>query len=201
MYSQHVVANKRVILIFYAIGIFFLGLISGCALVPPYGVADKPETPPIARPLGPSRRIVQQIIATWADSQETLLVALELDARHIAMAGLSNAGLSLFNLNYDGKTMASDKSPLLPESLNPEMILNALQLVYWPLAELQRNLPAEWRLEEVDNKRFLYAGNKEQVEVNYLPPDPVWPQTVVLVNFQYHYRLRIKTISYENILE
>jgi len=144
---------------------------------------------------------VQQIIATWADSQETLLVALELDARHIAMAGLSNAGLSLFNLNYDGKTMASDKSPLLPESLNPEMILNALQLVYWPLAELQRNLPAEWRLEEVDNKRFLYAGNKEQVEVNYLPPDPVWPQTVVLVNFQYHYRLRIKTISYENILE
>jgi hypothetical protein len=180
--------------------LFLLGL-SGCALIQPEQVTAKPELMPMAQPLGPTRRIVQQINAVWADREESLLAVLELDARHIAMAGLSNDGLSLFNLTYDGKTVVSDKSPLLPESVNPEFIITDLQLVYWPLAMLQKNLPAEWRLEEVDKKRFLTIRNKKQVEINYLSSDPVWPKIVELVNFQYNYRLHIKTISYDLIPE
>ncbi|MGZ4955288.1 MAG: DUF3261 domain-containing protein, partial [Methylobacter sp.] len=179
---------------------FLLGL-SGCALMQSEPVTDKPELMPIARPLGPARRIVQQINAVWADRQESLLAVLELDAKHIAMAGLSNDGLSLFNLTYDGHTVVSDKSPLLPESVNPEFIISDLQLVYWPLVELQKILPADWRLEEVDKKRILTISNNKQVEINYLFHDPVWPKAVELVNFRYNYRLNIKTISYELIPE
>ncbi|MGZ5615188.1 MAG: DUF3261 domain-containing protein, partial [Methylobacter sp.] len=120
---------------------------------------------------------------------------------HIAMAGLSNDGLSLFNLSYDGHAIVSDKSPLLPESVNPEFIISDLQLVYWPLAELQKILPADWRLETAQNKRIVTVGNNKQVEINYLSPDPVWPKAVELVNFLYNYRLNIKTISYELIPE
>jgi len=156
---------------------------------------------PIAQPLGPARRIVQQINAVWADRQESLLAVLELDARHIAMAGLSNDGLSLFNLTYDGRTVVSDKSPLLPESVAPEFIISDLQLVYWPIAELQKILPADWRVEQAGQKRILTVKNKKQVEVNYLSPDPVWPKAVELVNFRYNYRLNIKTISYELVPE
>ncbi|WP_161990602.1 DUF3261 domain-containing protein [Candidatus Methylobacter oryzae] len=156
---------------------------------------------PIAQPLGPARRIVQQINAVWADRRESMLAVLELDARHIAMSGLSNDGLSLFNLTYDGNTVVSDKSPLLPESVNPEFIIADLQLVYWPIAELQKKLPADWRLEAAQNKRILTAGNNKQVEVNYLSADPDWPKAVELVNFRYNYRLNIKTISYELIPE
>jgi len=184
------------------VNIFLLWLsLSGCALMQPEQVAARPELMPIAQPLGPARRIVQQINAVWADRQESLLAVLELDAKHIAMAGLSNDGLSLFNLTYDGNTVVSDKSPLLPESVNPEFIISDLQLVYWPIAELQKKLPAGWRLEEVDKKRFLTIRGKKQVEVNYLSPDPVWPKAVELVNFQYNYRLNIKTISYDLIPE
>ncbi len=183
-------------------GIFLLGpVLSGCALIPPEQVTAKPELMPIAQPLGPARRIVQQINAVWADRQESLLAVLELDAKHIAMAGLSNDGLSLFNLTYDGNTVVSDKSPLLPEQVNPEFIIADLQLVYWPIAELQKKLPAGWRLEAGQNKRILTVGNKKQVEVNYLTPDPVWPKAVELVNFQYNYRLNIKTLSYDLIPE
>jgi len=180
--------------------VLLLGL-SGCTLMQPQQVTDKPELMPIAQPLGPARRIVQQITAVWADRQESMLAVLELDAKHIAMAGLSNDGLSLFNLMYDGNTIVSDKSPLLPESVNPEFIISDLQLVYWPIAELQKKLPSEWRLESSLNKRILTVGNKKQVEVNYLSPDPVWPKAVELVNFQYNYRLNIKTISYDLIPE
>ncbi|MDO9046301.1 MAG: DUF3261 domain-containing protein [Methylobacter sp.] len=179
----------------------FLLWLPGCVLMQPVQDAAKPELMPIAQPLGPARRIVQQINAVWADRQESLLAVLELDARHIAMAGLSNDGLSLFNLTYDGNTVVSDKSPLLPESVNPEFIITDLQLVYWPIAELQKKLPVEWRLEAARNKRILIVRNKKQVEVNYLSPDPVWPKAVELVNFQYNYRLYIKTISYDLIPE
>ena len=181
--------------------VMFLLWLSGCTLMQPQQVADKPESMPIAQPLGPARRIVQQIDAIWTDRQASMLAVLELDARHIAMAGLSNDGLSLFNLTYDGNTVVSDKSPLLPEPVNPEFIISDLQLVYWPIAELQKKLPFDWRLEVAGNKRILTVGNKKQAEVNYLSPDPVWPKTVELVNFQYNYRLNIKTISYDLIPE
>jgi len=124
----------------------FLLWLSGCALMQPEQVVAKPELMPIAQPLGPARRIVQQINAVWTDRQESLLAVLELDAKHIAMAGLSNDGLSLFNLTYDGNTVVSDKSPLLPESVNPEFIISDLQLVYWPIAELQKKTPCRMAL-------------------------------------------------------
>jgi len=183
------------------IAIFLSIILSSCTLMQPQQSTYKPELMPIARPLGPPRRIVQQINAVWADRQESLLAVLELDAKHIAMAGLSNDGLSLFNLTYDGRTVKSDKSPLLPEQVAPEFIISDLQLVYWPVAELQKILPAEWRLEVAENKRILIVRNKKQVEVNYLSPDPVWPKSVELVNFQYNYRLNIKTISYDLVSE
>jgi hypothetical protein len=169
-------------------------ILSGC-------MADTLETMPIAKPLGPARRIVQQIDAVWAERQASLLAVLELDARHIAMAGLSNDGLSLFNLSYDGHSIESDKSPLLPEQVAPEFIVADLQLAYWPIAELQKILPAGWQLQQDGGKRILTVGNAKQVEINYLSPDPVWPKAVELVNFRYNYRLNIKTISYELVPE
>ncbi|MFA5919860.1 MAG: DUF3261 domain-containing protein [Methylococcaceae bacterium] len=153
---------------------------------------------PMAPPAGPSRRIVQQITALWPDRKETLLCVLELDKQRIAMAGLSNDGLSLFNLTYDGRAIVSDKSPLLPDSVAPEFILSDLQLAYWPVAVLQESLRASsWRLEaDRTHRRLYYQGNKT-VEVNYLEPDAVWAKSVELINYRYNYRLYIKTISYE----
>lgn len=187
-------------------GIFLVWLgLSGCAFVSLNESLDKGSggagLMSIAQPLGPPRRIVQQINAAWDDREESLLAVLELDAKHIAMAGLSNDGLSLFNLTYDGNTVVFDKNPLLPESFNPEFIITDLQLVYWPIAVLQKKLPAEWRLEDTDNKRFLYVMNKKQVEVNYLSNDHDWPRAVKLINFRYNYRLYIKTMSYDLIPE
>ncbi|MFU8789762.1 MAG: DUF3261 domain-containing protein [Methylobacter sp.] len=175
-------------------------LVSGCALMPPKPAA-KAEWMPLAQPLAPARRIVQQINAVWADREETLLAVLELDAQHIAMAGLSPSGLSLFNLTYDGNTVVSDKSPLLPESVNPETIISDLQLTFWPLAELQKKLPAGWHLEQAGNKRLLTINAKKYVEIIYLSTETDWPKAVELVNLQYNYRLNIKTISYDLLPE
>ena len=130
-----------------------------------------------------------------------MLCVLELDNRHIAIAGLSKEGVSLFNLNYDGNTVKLDKSPLLPTSFSPELIVKDLQLVYWPLAELQKTLPQQWRLETGNNYRRLFFNNQSLMDVDYLEPDANWPKKVSLTNHRYHYQLNITTLSYETLSE
>jgi hypothetical protein len=153
---------------------------------------------PMSPPVGPSRRVVQQITALWPDRKEILLCVLELDKQRIAMAGLTNDGVSLFNLTYDGKTIVLDKSPLLPDSVAPEFIITDLQLVYWPVTVLQKSLHgSSWRLVVDKSHRRLYYQGIKTVEVNYLLPDAVWAKSVELINYRHNYRLQIKTISYE----
>lgn len=156
---------------------------------------------PIARPLGPSRRIVQQLTAHWPGRTQTLLCVLELDSRRIAMAGLTQDGLSLFNLSYDGKTVQADNNPLLSERVAPELIIADLQLVYWPLEVLQDKLPKHLQLEAGPDFRRISEGGRPRIEVHYLTPDKAWPRRVELTHLQYHYRLSIRTVSYEVVSE
>jgi hypothetical protein len=177
-------------------------LLNSCALLNKFEILGQAELMPVAEPVGPSRRVVQQITVQWSNHKETFLCVLELDKQHIAMAGLTNDGVSLFNLTYDGKTIVSDKSPLLPDPVTPELIITDLQVVYWPVSVLQKNLRASpWRLEVDANHRRLYYQGIKTVEVNYLSPDPVWAKSVELINYRTSYHLYIKTISYEPLLE
>jgi hypothetical protein len=192
--------------------LFFLcALLSSCAVLNKFYDSKQAVLMPMAPPEGPSRRVVQQITAQWPDRKETLLCVLELDKQHIAMAGLTNDGVSLFNLTYDGKTIVSDKSPFLPDSVSPEFIIADLQLVYWPLTVLQKSLyGSPWRLEgDTNHRRLYYQGNKA-IEVNYIipnliskyiKPNVIWAKSVELINYRYNYRLHIKTISYEALSE
>ena len=177
-------------------------VLSSCAVLTKPDLLKQPVLMPMAPPVGPSRRVVQQITAQWPDRKETMLCVLELDKQRIAIAGLTNDGLSLFNLTYDGKTIVADKSPLLPDSVAPEFIIADFQLVYWPIAVLQESLQGSaWRLEvDTNHRRLYYQGNKA-IEVNYLVPDAVWAKSAELINHRYNYRLQIKTISYEAISE
>jgi hypothetical protein len=185
----------------FAVVFMMLALLAGCAVTQHQEMAGQPAVMPLAPPTGPARHIVQQLTASWTDRQETLLCVLELDARHIAMAGLTNEGMSLFNLSYDGHTLTADKNPLLPAAVAPEFIMADLQLVYWPVPELKKILPAGWRLETGPDHRMLYHQDAKKVEVRYLSPDIPWPRDVELTHHQYRYRLHIKTLSYDVLPE
>jgi Protein of unknown function (DUF3261) len=172
-----------------------------CSLLPTTRQTVTLVNLPLAKPMGPARRIVQEIKATWSGREDMMMAVLELDDRHIAMAGLSGDGVSLFNLAYDGKTIKLDKSPLLPENISPELVIKDVQLVYWPAAVLRKNLPTQWALVETSNQRRLYFDDELIAEVTYLQPDVLWPNTVRLTNHRFHYQLSLKTISYEALPE
>lgn len=178
-----------------------LVFLSGCALFKGADYSEPVAALPLATPIGPAKRVVQELTAQWAGRQETMLCVLELDKQHIAVAGLNKNGIGLFNLNYDGKKITLDKSPLLPEKISPVSIINDLQLVYWPFSELQKILPPRWQLQNEPNQRRFYYGNENFIDVDYLQPDPVWAKSVILTNHHYRYQLRIRTISYETVPE
>lgn len=181
--------------------LLMLVCLSGCALIKPSGDSATAERLPMAPPVGPARRVVQQITAFWPGRKESLLCVLELDKQRIAIAGLSSDGISLFNLSYDGKALTLDKSPLLPAAFSPEFIIKDLQLVYWPTAELQKILPPYWRLEADNRHRHLYYHHDKLVDIDYIQPDATWAKDVALTHHRYHYHLHIKTISYESLPE
>lgn len=165
--------------------------------------APPPElTPPtLAPPLGPARHILQLVTATWPGGSDSLLCALELNAERIAMAGTSKDGLSLFNLSYDGENLALDKNPLLPDAIDPRAIVADMQLIYWPVAQLQDRLPPGWHLQSGANRRKLFQGAEKVAEIVYLSNEDDWPRHAELSNLRYRYRLTIDTLSYELLLE
>ena len=183
------------------IGLVLLASLTGCASLSPPQKTEAVASIPLAQPIGPTRRVVQQLTAIWPGKQESLMCVLELDKQHIAIAGLSNEGISLFNLTYDGKKLVLEKSPLLLGNFSPEWIIKDLQLVYWPVAELTQLLPKQWRLEADTRHRRLYFDNEKRVDVTYLQPDARWPKTVDLTNHHDHYQLHIETVSYEVVPE
>ncbi|WP_262963934.1 DUF3261 domain-containing protein [Methylobacter psychrophilus] len=183
------------------IALIILACLSSCALLTHPEESESAKSIPMASPISPARRVMQQITASWPGRQETLICVLELDSKHVAIAGLSNEGLSLFNLNYDGKSLTLNKSPLLPDSFSPELIIKDLQLVYWPQAELQKILPRYWRLEADSQHRRLYYHNELRVDVDYLQPHSLWAKEVKVTNHHYNYYLHIKTVNYESLPE
>jgi hypothetical protein len=180
---------------------YILTCLTSCAKWQQPDIIEPVKLIPLAAPLGPSRRIVQQISAIWANKQGVLLCVIELNKQRIAIAGLSLDGLSLFNLSYDGKDLSLKKSPLLPTAFAPEFIIKDLQLAYWPLANLQKTMPTPWHIEANPSHRHLYFNNQLISDVEYLQPDAAWPRSIALSNHQFHYKLLIKTISYEALPE
>ena len=180
-------------------------LLSSCAAVQEKDLSTAaPQSMPMAAPQGPARRIVQQIRAEWPGRLESLLCVLELYRDRIAVAGLRNDGLPLFNLSYDGKALSLEKSPVLPDAVDPQFIIGDIQLAYWPAAELRKILPPDWRLDVAEDRRSLYVQDQKRAEVIYLPStveNGYWPKNVDLINYPYHYRLHITTISYDALPE
>lgn len=175
--------------------------LTGCALLKVINGPEQSMIMPLAHPVGPSKRIVLQIAVNGLGQPNIMLCVLEMDAQHVAMAGLSNEGLSLFNLSYDGKTIQLDKSPLMADSLAPEAIMADLQLIYWPIEALNKRLAPQWRLESDKNHRYLYYKDDRKVAVNYLSASSTWAEVVDLVNHQYDYNLHITTLNYDAVSE
>lgn len=180
--------------------LIFLSL-SGCSRLQTKQELITPDTIPLLKPIAPARRVIQNINVQWQENEANLLCVLELNQHRIAIAGLTPQGMSLFNLSYDGNTLDMTQSPLLPKQVSPENIVKDVQLAFWPVDLIQKQLSTPWRLVATDKQRHLFAGNQLIAEVNVLKTGANWPETIELINHRFQYKLLINNISYEALPE
>lgn len=118
-----------------------LGLLAGCASVPPAPGCTRLghdgvfcALPPSALPAASASHLVT---VTHASQSRTFLGRLQIDAHHLRLAGLSLFGTALFTLDYDGRQLTSHSAA---GNLRPELLLAMLELTVAPAGELPPQL-------------------------------------------------------------
>jgi Protein of unknown function (DUF3261) len=101
-------------------------------------------------------------------------------------------GPRMFTIDYDGRHVTVQKNTGVPNALQPERLLNDLQLTLWPRLALQQALEhSSWTVAEPDPRtRRLARDGKLVAEVHYATPDP-WTGRAWLVNFERRYSITI----------
>lgn len=142
--------------------------------------------------LGSARGASQRLRAAYGKQEVSLDCVVSVDAERLTVIGLLPAGPRVFTVEYDGKQVSAQKSPNLPEALQPELLLNDLQLTFWPREALQAALEkTAWRVTELDPRtRRLTRDSKLVAEVHYATADP-WTGRAWLVNFERGYSITI----------
>ncbi len=139
-----------------------LGLVAGCATVPPYETAPLLKLPPAS--LGRELAMAQQMQVEAGGRSVALDVVLEADATAVRLAVLQ-FGRTLARLEWDGQQLARTLAPGWPDSLLAESVLNDLQLVWWPVHALRGALPGGWTLDQTATSRTLWHGQRRVVAI------------------------------------
>lgn len=118
-----------------------LSLLAGCASLPPapgcmrFGPGGVfCALPPAALPAVSATHLVT---VTHADKSQSFIGRLQIDARHLRLAGLSLFGTEMFTLDYDGRQLTNHSTD---SRLRPELLLAMLEFTLAPAAELRPQL-------------------------------------------------------------
>ncbi len=165
------------------------GLMVGCA-------AGRPTAPPAVpllqlapAELGRELALQQRLTFVRDERREQIDALLEVDGNEVRLL-LHQAGQSALRLHWDGQVLTESRADWLPDELNAARVLSDLQLVHWPLAAIQSQLPAGWRVTEGNGNRLLRAGDELVARVDY-------PQThrQRLTQYRYGYVLEIASVE------
>lgn len=171
--------------------LLLLTMLGACAMpVRQDAPALLPLLPPAA--LGTSHQSRQIVHAAFGEREMSVQCILTVDARQVTVIGLSPLGQRLFDIRYDGQTVAVEQSPLLPADLPVQRFLSDLQLAYWPLPAWRAALAgSDWQVSEpVPGTRRLHHHQRLIAEVHQ-PDDTPWQGRLWLSNFEFDYSLSI----------
>jgi Protein of unknown function (DUF3261) len=142
--------------------------------------------------LGVARQVNQRLRAAYGEREISVDCVVTVNADHLTVIGLVPGGPRMFTIDYDGRRVSAQKNTGVPETLQPELLLNDLQLALWPRPALQQALEhSSWAVAEPDPRtRRLTRDGKLVAEVHYATSDP-WTGRTWLVNFERGYSITI----------
>src|SRR4249920_2142690 len=137
---------------------------ASCANHPP---AQEPAAAPSSwqllppSTLGTERQVNQRLRAAYGEHEIILDCVVTVNADHLTVIGLVPGGPRMFTIDYDGRHVTAQKNAGVPDALQPELLLNDLQLTLWPRLALQQALEhSGWTVTEPDprTRRLASAG-------------------------------------------
>lgn len=146
-----------------------------------------------------SRSQSQRVNLEVDGNRHQLMSQLELSPEHLTLVGLAPLGQALFTLSFDGERLDSQQSLLLGDKFKAEYLLGLLQLIYWPLDDLNRNLHGGLitsRACKAALCRRLSADDDGStiIDIRYSTPS-LWQATVELTLAQAKLTLKITPIE------
>lgn len=172
-------------------------MLCGCVSVPTQTTPLPPAMPLLsAESLGQTRGARQIVHAAFADTEVTMQCVVEITPHRISVIALNAMGLRLFSVVVeDGKTTV-ERSPGVPEQVQPERILSDIQLAYWPLPKLQQAYAGtDWQVSEpFASTRRLKRGGRLIAEVHYAQTGKdLWRGRLWLSNYEFGYALSVNS--------
>lgn len=169
-----------------------LALLAGCASTP--ARIELPALRLAPADFAGSVSLSQRLTVTTLSGAATpvskqLDALLEIDASGVQLAGFT-LGQRILTVSWDGKTLTSQRHPLLPAEVDEKRVLRDVQLVYWPAAVIQAALPPGWTLTETTDRRSLLFNAQTMIEISY-QTSPRQAGKAELSNTAEHYRLLI----------
>lgn len=173
-------------------------ILAACHTTPPSvpaAVGANTAHTPLASPDAVGARSAAQVIhAAYGAHSVVLRTAIEVTNGRLEVVGVTATGQRVFTARYDGKTIDAQKSPFVPDKLDPARVLADMQLALWPLPAVQaafreRGLDVS---EPFPGVRRLLRGDALLAEVHYASADP-WNGRLWFVNFEFDYSLTIDT--------
>ena len=166
--------------------------LGACTGAPPAktAAAARPLVAPAS--LGGDRTVSQVVRGAYGARDFTFNCVVTVKDGEMTLVGMNSLGLRLFTIRYDGKQVQSETAPAMQAPVMPERLLADMQLVFWPIASLEKPLrDAGWQLSEpTPGIRRLRHGEQLAAEAHYSGGDP-WSGRSWLVSLEYGYSLQI----------
>ena len=143
--------------------------------------------------LGTSLSLQQHLSVEREGRLDALDTAVEIDAERLDLVGLA-MGQRMLALHFDGHSLQSWRHPLVPAQLRAEDILEDLQLTLWPVDVIEKALPPDWSIKEMDQRRVLSLRGEPLMVIDYTG-EPRWRGKIELTNLRYQYRITIQSVS------
>ena len=181
--------------------VFFMLLFITCSCttkkIPPKAWATKDVELTLPPPSSEKPIQIQQLLTTTHQGKtHSLIVLLDIQKNELNLVGLTPVGIRLFTIQYQQQGIYSKTSLPIANLPKANQVLLDIMLAYWPKTAWLENLPENWSLEDVENKRYLRNSNHEIVTEIIYTGEKTNRTPVNIIHHMFGY-----TINLENMEE
>ncbi|MFT5703074.1 MAG: hypothetical protein ACI9TO_000435 [Rickettsiales bacterium] len=146
--------------------------------------------------LNKSTILSQNFQGSYSGRKYSINLITQISPTKMTMVGLSAIGSRLFTIQYDNRKIDFNLSKMIPanKKIKVEYVLADMQLVYFPIQEIRRNLTGNVTINETANKRVFYKNNKPFIEIKYSSSN-VWNSKIDFHNLEREYQYSIENLA------